>query len=98
MLVLKDGGDSTFAPSYFSPGLMDQLNQWIQGGSEEQTFFQIKINSMMPLGVKVEKGIYLKLTTKGVSKFNFNVGWWYETYLQSCQSALMNFLLGMSMT
>jgi len=76
MSVRKDGEESTFAPYYSSLGLKDQLNRWIQGGGQAQTFFEVKIDSATPPGAKVGMGIYLKLTTKGIGKFDINVGQW----------------------
>jgi len=76
MSVRKDGGATTFAPYYNSLGLKDKLNNWIQGGGEEQTFVEVKVDSATPPGSAVEKGIFLKLTTKGIDKFDINAGQW----------------------
>ncbi|KAG6826772.1 hypothetical protein H0H92_014512 [Tricholoma furcatifolium] len=73
MPVQRVGGNTNFVPSYSSVGLRDQLNDWIQrGGGEEQTFVEVKVDSSGP---KIET-IYLKLTTRGVIRFDINVGPW----------------------
>ncbi|KAG6831808.1 hypothetical protein H0H92_007485 [Tricholoma furcatifolium] len=76
MPVQQAGGAATFAPYYSCLGLKDQLNSWIQGGGQDQTFFEVKIDSISPTKTKDEGGIYLKFTTKGIRKFDINVGQW----------------------
>ncbi|KAG6840501.1 hypothetical protein C0991_006332 [Blastosporella zonata] len=77
MSVKNNAGHTGFAPSYHSPGLKKQLNDWIQDGGQEKTFFDLNVVRETLPGVPVEHEIHVKLTTKGIRKFEIDIGDWH---------------------
>jgi hypothetical protein len=76
-MAVRNENGSTFKPSYSAFGLRDQLNTWIQGSDQKETFVDVKIDSATPTTSTSDgNGIYLKLTTKGVQKFDVRPGLW----------------------
>jgi hypothetical protein len=76
-MAVRNADGPTFKPSYTSYSLKNELNNWIQGKGQATTFVEVKIDSSTPTAsVSDGNGIYLKLTTKGVQKFNIGPGLW----------------------
>ncbi|THU89674.1 hypothetical protein K435DRAFT_968984 [Dendrothele bispora CBS 962.96] len=75
-MAVQKGSTSIFKPAYSSVSLKDQLNNWIQGNGQEQTLFDVKIDSGTPTSTTNGSGIYLKFITKGLGKYDVRPSQW----------------------